>query len=309
MPNSIELMKKYVPYLDVAYREGSFTSIFDVNNSLIQAGKTPRSVFVPVMIVDGLADYSRSNGYVSRSTSISFKEYEYDYDRGGKFTVDSMDNAETDSLAFGSLAGRFMADSVTPEIDAYRFAKYAGIEGISKSEETLLSAEDTLESLRAAMSVMDENEVSAKSRYLFITPTLRSAIDDLDTTKSRAVLSEFAGVIKVPQRRFYTAIDLLDGESENEIAGGYKKASGGADINFMIIEKSAIIQTSKHTVSKIISPEANQTADAWMFFYRAYGLADVYRNKTNGIYLSHKPVAAAETNTETDTETNTEDNG
>jgi len=42
------------------------------------------------------------------------------------------------------------------------------------------------------------------------------------------------------------------------------------------------------TVNKVISPEENQTDDSWLFFYRAYGLADVYENKAAGIYLHHK---------------------
>ena len=33
------------------------------------------------------------------------------------------------------------------------------------------------------------------------------------------------------------------------------------------------------------TPEQNQTSDGWMFFYRSYGLADVYENKLAGIYL------------------------
>ena len=53
----------------------------------------------------------------------------------------------------------------------------------------------------------------------------------------------------------------------------------------MIIHKSALIQFSKHTVTKIITPEENQKADGWMFHYRSYGIADVYENKKNGIYL------------------------
>ena len=48
-----------------------------------------------------------------------------------------------------------------------------------------------------------------------------------------------------------------------------------------------LLQYPKHTVNKIVSPEENQTSDGWMFFYRAYGLADVYENKVSGIYLHH----------------------
>ena len=56
----------------------------------------------------------------------------------------------------------------------------------------------------------------------------------------------------------------------------------------MIIEKSAIIQYQKHMVNKIITPEENQSDDSWMFFFRAYGLAESYANKAAGIYLCHK---------------------
>ena len=91
----------------------------------------------------------------------------------------------------------------------------------------------------------------------------------------------------MPQTRFYTSIDLADGKSEAE--GGYKKTpSTGADINFMVIHKSAVLQYPKHTVNKIISPQENQEMDAWKFFFRAYGLADAYENKVAGIYLHHK---------------------
>lgn len=287
MPNAIELFKKYIPYLDTAYREKSATAVLDVNDKLVQAGAKANSVVVPVSDMDGLADYSRSSGYVQRKTGLKYETYTYNYDRGGKFSVDTMDNAETDSLAFGSLAGEFMRNKVIPEMDAFRFATYAGTAGISKKAGVLPSAENTLSAIRLAMNEMDEREVSPDTRYLFITPSLRNAIDDLDKYKSKAVLQAFAGVYKVPQSRFYTAIDLLDGESENEIEGGYKPAQNASPINFMIIEKSAVIQHTKHTVSKIITPEANQSADAYMFFFRSYGLTDVYRNKRAGIYLHY----------------------
>ena len=41
-------------------------------------------------------------------------------------------------------------------------------------------------------------------------------------------------------------------------------------------------------MNKVVSPEENQKSDGWMFFFRAYGLTDVYENKTAGIYLHHK---------------------
>ncbi|WP_200877736.1 hypothetical protein [Treponema sp. OMZ 838] len=92
-------------------------------------------------------------------------------------------------------------------------------------------------------------------------------------------------IIKVPQARFYTAIDQLNGKGSGEEKGGYKKNASAKDVNFMIIHKSALIQFSKHVVVSIFRPEENQLADGWAFNYRSYGIADVYENKKNGIYL------------------------
>ena len=122
---------------------------------------------------------------------------------------------------------------------------------------------------------------------MFITPSLHNAVVALDTYKSKAMLAGFSTVVKVPQTRFYTAINLLDGKTSGEEICGYKKATSGKNINFMIIQKSAVLQFTKHIVNKAIPPEENQTADAWKFFYRAYGLTDVYENMVKGIYCSH----------------------
>ena len=112
----------------------------------------------------------------------------------------------------------------------------------------------------------------------------------MDTTKSKEVLARFASITKVPQTRFYSAIELLDGKSIGEEKGGYKKADGAADLNFEIIHKPATLQFTKHAVPKVISPELNQDADAWKYGYRNYGLCDTYENKAAGIYVHKKSV-------------------
>ena len=111
-------------------------------------------------------------------------------------------------------------------------------------------------------------------------------IDDLDTLQSKEVLGKFSSVVEVPQSRFNTEIELLDGTTSGEEIGGFRAT--GSEINFMVVHTPAILQYPKHTVNKIIPPEANQDSDAWMFIYRAYGLADAYENKVAGIYVHSK---------------------
>lgn len=291
MANNITKFKKYISLLDEVYKQASLTSILDSDPQTAQQGANANEIVIPKLSMDGLADYDRNSGYVKGSVTLTNETVQFNYERGRKFSVDAMDNEETAGVAFGKLASEFLRTKVAPELDAFRFAQYAGTTGISKvsAGATLSTGATVIEALRAANNKMDEDEVPYEGRILFITPTLKGLVEDLDSGKSREVMGAFSNIVKVPQSRFYTQITLLDGSSSGETAGGYTKtASTGADINFMIIHPSALMQYPKHTVNKIISPEENQIDDSWMFFYRAYGLADVYENKTAGIYLHHK---------------------
>lgn len=290
MANAITLFKKYISLLDEVYKQSALTTILDSDASLAQQGANANEIIIPKISMDGLADYSRNGGYVGGDVTLTNETVKFNYDRGRKFTVDAMDNEETAGVAFGRLASEFIRTKVVPELDAFRFAAYAGMTGISKvaTGASLADGAAVITALRAAINEQDEDEVPIEERYLFITPTLYGMTQDLDTTKSKEVLSRFTSIIQVPQTRFYTAIDLKDGTTSGEEAGGFAKATDGKEINFLIVHKPAAIQYSKHIVNKVISPEANQESDGWMFFYRSYGLTDVYENKVAGIYLHHK---------------------
>jgi len=287
MPNSIALVKKYVDQLDTVYRQSSLTNVLESNSATVRMGTNANEIAVPKMSLDGLADYDRAKGYVAGSEDFSWETVKFDYDRGRSFSIDAMDNEETIGISFGMLSSEFIRNKVVPEMDAYRFAKYAGTSGINVKSESLADGSAVCSAITTANNILDESEVNAEGRYLFITPSLHNAIIALDTYKSKAMLEGFSKVVKVPQTRFYTAIDLLDGKTSGEEIGGYKKSAAGKNINFIIIQKSAVIQFTKHIVNKVITPESNQSADAWKFFYRAYGLTDVYENKVKGIYCSH----------------------
>lgn len=290
MPNSITKFKKYIDLLDEVYRLASLTSDLDSPAALARQGANTNEIIIPKISMDGLADYSRNSGYVSGSVTLTNETVTFNYDRGRKFSVDAMDNEETAGVAFGRLSSEFIRTKVVPEMDAFRFATYAGISGISKVSvgATLADGAAVLAALLVAQTKMDDDEVPPEDRHLRITPALYNYIFAVDTTKSKEVLASFASVKKVPQSRFYTAIDLLDGTTEGETAGHFAKASAGKDINFMVLHKSALMQYPKHTVTKVLAPEDNPDSDAWAFFYRAYGLAAVYENKVAGIYLHHK---------------------
>ena len=289
MPNNIVLAKNYTALLDEVYRNASVTADLISDASMMRAGANANEILYPQIEVTGLGDYSRNSGYTDGAVNVAWKTATFNYDRGTRISVDTMDDQETFNIAFGMAGATLQRDKVAPEADAFTFATLAGTTGISVAPATTYAdASAFLAALLEAKSIMDEDEVPEENRYLYATPTLLNSVMALDTTKSREVLTAFAVKKAVPQSRFYTAIDLQDGKTVGEDRGHYKKAENGKEINFMIIHKPALIKFDKHIASDIIAPANNPTSDAYISKYRKYGLVDVYKNKVAGIYLSHK---------------------
>jgi len=340
MANNISLSKNYIPLLDELYRKEETSSVLNSSPKDIKMGANAGEFLVAKYTIDGPADYSRNGGYQDGDVSVSWETHKANYDRGRKFSVDTMDNEESAEIAFGKLAGQYAKHKQAPESDAFTYATLAGFNGVIGTEETLTSGDDVLAAIKRDQNAMDEEEVDNTSRYLFITPTALRNAQLVEKYKSTGVLDDFAGIIKVPQKRFYTSIDLLDGKTNGEETGGYIKTAttykatsdvalvsgkkyftrsgsgttanpyvytrvatpavadiatyyevdelGGLDINYMIVEKSAVMKWPKHTASDIIVPENNPDADSYIQKFRKYGIVDVYDNKVAGIRVSYQ---------------------
>lgn len=272
MANNITLSQVFVDALDEVYKAASVTGALVTADELAREGANAGEIKIPKLSMDGLSDYKRDAGYTAGAVNLEWESVKFNYDRGKKFSVDSMDNQETINLAFGRLAAEFIRTQVAPEKDAFTFATLAGKAG-NKANGALADGKKVTAAIREALDTMDAEEVS-EGRYLFITSALLRMVNDLDTTVSRMVLGEFADrIVTVPTKRFYSDTVLNDGSF-----------SGTNALNFMIVEPTAVIKFDKHIANNIIVPENNPDADAYILKYREYGLVDVYGNKTAGIY-------------------------
>lgn len=166
----------------------------DGASDLATQGANANELIIPMLTMDGLADYSRNSGYVDGNVELTNETVKCNFDRGRMFTVDTMDNAETAGIAFGRLSGEFIRTKVVPELDAFRFAKYASTSGISSVSATLTTGEEVVKALRTASTKMDEDEVPFENRHLFITSPLYGLVQDLDTTNQ----GRFSAVLLTP---------------------------------------------------------------------------------------------------------------
>lgn len=60
----------------------------------------------------------------------------------------------------------------------------------------------------------------------------------------------------------------------------------GLDINFMVVERSAVIKFDKHVASRVFSPDELESLDSYMMKYRKYGIVELFDNKLDGVYVS-----------------------
>lgn len=289
MSNSISLAQKFLPVIDDTYRAGAVTAILDSATRADFDGAN--EVKVLKVSTTGLGDYSRTDGYPKGDVTAVWETLKLTRERGKEFSVDRMDDEETLGQAFGAVTGQFMREWVCPELDAYRFSRYASTEGVLSAEGSVLTKDDFVAAIDEAVRAMDENEVAEDGRVLFINSDLKPMLNEAfsRTWGSDSAISSLLynynnmPIIYVPKSRFYTGITLNDGTS----AWGYEKAEDAVGINFMLVSKPAVLQATKLCMPKIFTPDENQTMDMWKFQFRLYHDCFVYDNKKAGVYV-HK---------------------
>lgn len=291
MANSIALAQKFQPILDDVYKATSLTARMDAMTKPVEfAGANVVNVFKTSVV--GLGTYSRATGFPGGDVTGTWESLTLAASRGRAFSIDRMDNDETLGMAFGALAGEFIRTQVAPEVDAYRFSKFASWSGITEvGTPTTLSSSTILAAIDAAALVLNEAEVPTEGRLLYVSATVhgylkaaisRSLANESGVNRIVKMLDDME-VIPVPQARFYKGITLDAGSSSS--AGGFSKTSStGRDINFLLISPNSVLQATKLAALKIFSPEENQSADAWLLQYRLYHDAFVFDNKVKGIY-------------------------
>jgi hypothetical protein len=294
MANSIDLVTRFTAILDRLYKAQSKTALMDAPTEDSAAFEGTSAIKVMKTSVVGMGTYSRATGYPKGDVTISWETLTLAASRGRELSVDRMDNDETLGMAFGTLADEYYRTAVVPEVDAYRFAKYASWSGISTVAGATLSASTVLAAIDAGVAQMDADEVPEEGRLLYVSNTvngfLRAAITRMlgneNSADRRLQTLDGMTIIPVPQSRFQTAIDLDAGATTS--AGGFAPAAGAKDINFMLIYPPAVLQATKLDKLKIFDPDVNQSKDAWLIQHRLYHDAWVYDNKVDGIYLHKK---------------------
>ena len=306
MANQIELVTKYLPLLDEVYRANAKSAILEADPAMVRATEDAKTVKINKLDMDGLANYSRQDGYTTGSIISDWETWTFTNDRGRRFNLDKMDNLENINMVFLNMAGQFLKQKVIPEKDAYTFATIASTDGITaRSGETITSA-NVQTKIDGDIAALGDAEVDEGNLAIFTSYNTKTALEEaigrslasgVDRYNQKLNYYNDIPLIAVPQNRFVDAIDLLDGKTTGQTQGGFRKHvaqsgktgdANGVDLNYIICDKAAVLSIAKNNVAQIIAPEVNQLHDGWTFSFRFYYDVFTYSNKAASIIVSKK---------------------
>lgn len=303
MPNVLEYAKIFQPELDKQVVQEATTGWMELNSNMVRYNGG-NEVKLPDIVMDGLGDYDRANGFVKGGVTLSWKTYSLTQDRGRTFSIDSQDVDETAFVATaGAVLGEFQRTQVVPEIDAYRYSKLATLAiGAEQTRSIAVTEENVLDELLDDLANM-EDVIGAKDVIITMSPVTANLLSKAGKDLlNKAVLAKGGLsvevqalndnlIVKAPSKLLKTEFEFLDGETSGQEAGGFKAATGALDINWIISTKDAPIAVSKTDKTRTFSPDVNQDADAWKIDYRKYHDLWVPASKLTSIYANTKPSA------------------
>lgn len=301
MPNVLEYAKIFQPALDKQVVQESTTGWMETNANLIKYNGG-NEVKLPSILMDGLADYDRTNGFVGGDVTLEWKTYTLTQDRGRTFSIDAMDVDETAFVVTaGTVMGEFQRVQVIPEIDAYRYSKLATLAmNAGQTRSIALTDANLVDELLADLNAM-EDVIGTKEVVITLSPILAGKLAKAGKDYiSKAMLAKGAlsvevntfndnAIVKAPSKLLKTQFEFLDGTTTGQEVGGFKVADGALDINWLISTKDAPIAISKTDKTRTFTPDVNQKADAWKVDYRKYHDLWVPASKLTSIYANTKP--------------------
>ena len=281
--NSIENATRYSNELDKMFLQKSATGFF-ADNALATKFVGAKTVIIPDVDFQGLADYDRETGFTKGAITVSNTSYTMAMDRARSLQIDREDMDETGvaNLA-GKILGEYVRTKVVPECDAYVLSKLGGL-AVTRSNTINGDVKKPFEALCKLI-----NEVQAQVGYdeelvAFVDGYMFAQLQNSDEVSKMITVSDFkqgeislkvksingVAIIPVVSERMKTAYTFG--------ANGFTPAEKSREIYMLVTPKSGAHLVKKTENMRIFTPEQNIDADAYKFDYRIY--YDVFVNKS-----------------------------
>ncbi len=295
--NSIETAIAYTGELDKMFAQKSATGFFADNNLTAKfvGGKT---VMIPDVEFQGLADYDRNTGFSRGAIRVANTSYTMKMDRARSLQIDreDMDESGIANLA-GKILGEYVRTKVIPECDAYVLSKLAGLAqtrgntveaNLDKPFKTLVKL------IQKVQSVVGYDE----ELVAFVDSIMYAQLQNSEEFSRFITVNEFkqgdvnlkvnslngVAIIPVVNERMKTAYDFAKDE-----AGGFTPAENAKEILMLVCPKKGAHLIKKTENMRIFTPEQNLDADAYKFDYRIYYDVFVKKSGLDAVWAAFEP--------------------
>ena len=215
---SIDLVTKFAPYTDEKFKAESKISLltnqdFDFVGARIVKIYKISTAEMNDYVRHPVSDYAASRYGTAKDLDATTESFEMTRDRSFTFTIDKLDEDETNQqLTAAKALARQLREVVIPEVDAYTYKAMATKAG-NKPDAVALTAENIYTEILKASKALDDEEVPETDRQLVVSPEvyqLMKRCKDItmeteigNDLRIRGVIANLDGtnVIKVPAAR------------------------------------------------------------------------------------------------------------
>ncbi|MCH3962685.1 MAG: hypothetical protein LKE46_00185 [Clostridium sp.] len=307
MENAINYATLFMQALDAQIAQQATSGWMERNAGQViyNGGK---EIKIPKITVDGLADYSREDGYTRGAVGLDYETMAMTMDRGKQFLLDSMDINESNFVVNAStVMSEFQRLKVIPEIDVYRYSKIAAL-AISKGKASggyTPVVDDVLTKLKTDIAAV-QDIIGDVPLVITMSRTVKNTLDmskeitrklEVDTFTSgqyntKVSIIDDCPIVPVPSARLKTAYVFNDGKTTGQEAGGFTPDASAKSINWIICAQNVPIAVSKTDNMKIFAPEQVQSHDGYLMDYRKYHDLWIPDNKFDALFVNVKEALA-----------------
>ena len=295
MAEPLNYAEEYSQALANAYPQVlHFAALRSAENDRRYTFLNAKTIHIPILSTTGRTNASRDEitGF-SRNFENDWEDKTLTFHREWSTLVHPMDIDETNQVAsITNITRTFNEQEKFPEMDDYLVSKLHSdwIETGGKDNTTEITTANVLEVFDTFMMDMDEEDVPATGRLLYVTPAIEKILkssgdvvralraDGQNDERINRLISNLDNVQieKVPAKHMKTAYDFTVGS---------KVGASAKQIGMFLVHPSCVITPEKYDFVGLEPPSA-KSKGKWLYYEESYGDVFILNKRIAGLQFA-----------------------
>ncbi|WP_017379745.1 hypothetical protein [Paenisporosarcina sp. TG-14] len=280
-------------------KELAFSKLYNTSNNARIRFVNAKTIQIPRIDVTGMVDTNRDaiTGF-TRKVDNDWETKTLDHDREFDTFIDPMDVDETnDAVTIANTTRVFNEEQKIPEMDKYMASKlFAEATGYGVTPVTTAATVATVLTIfDQLMEDMDENEIPAEGRLLYVTPAFYTLLKNAEQIQRQIQVTSNNGavnrsvrslddveLIRVPSSRMKTLYNFTVGAVADPTAD---------QINLILVHPNAILSPVKYE-QVLLGQPSSLSKGKYTYYERSYWDVFVFERKAQAVAFHTTPYSA-----------------